>query len=163
VDPATPVAEQAPAQIADVLGPFYLRMVELSTEAIARAVRLLVDEGMPALFHCAAGKDRTGILAALLLSSVGVPDDDIVADYVRTNESLDRMLAQLRSLDFYADRVHLRDSQQNTVDGGVMRVFLAGIRRDHGSARGYLLAAGVGEDELRELRAGLVRGADPGS
>ncbi|SEP05684.1 tyrosine-protein phosphatase [Trujillonella endophytica] len=155
-DPNTPVGEQAPAQLSGILGPFYLGMLELSAERIARAVRLLLDDGMPALFHCAAGKDRTGILAALLLSTVGVPDDVVVADYVRTNESLDRMLAQLRSLDFYADQMHLREPQRNTVDGGVMEVFLDGLRRTHGSARGYLLSAGLLEDELADLRDRLV-------
>jgi protein-tyrosine phosphatase len=155
-DPTTPVGEQAPAQLADVLGPFYLGMLELSAERIARAVHLLVDDGMPALFHCAAGKDRTGILAALLLSTAGVPDDVVVADYVRTNESLDRMVAQLRSLDFYADQMHLREPQRNTVDGGVMETFLDGLRRSHGSARDYLLGAGVSEAELTELRDRLV-------
>ncbi|WP_197028963.1 tyrosine-protein phosphatase [Blastococcus sp. URHD0036] len=155
-DLSTPVAEQAPAQISEVLGPFYVGMVELSAERIARAVHLLVDDGMPALFHCAAGKDRTGILAALLLSTVGVPDDAVVADYVRTNESLDRMMAQLRSLDFYADRVHLQEPQRNTVDGGVMQGFLDGLRRTHGSPREYLLGAGVTEAELAVLRDDLV-------
>ena len=155
-DPAAPA--RAPARMADFLGPFYLGMVELSTGAIARAVRLLLDDGMPALFHCAAGKDRAGILAALLLSSAGVPDDAIVTDYVRTNEQLERMLTQLLSLDFYADNLHLRDTQKNTVDGRVMEVFLAGVERTYGSARGYLLAAGLTDAELDRLRAELVDG-----
>ncbi len=50
----------------------------------------------PAVFHCFAGKDRTGILAAVVLGLVGVPDDVIVADYVLSRDAMVRMLDWLR-------------------------------------------------------------------
>ena len=54
-----------------------------------RPSRILAQPGaLPAVFHCAAGKDRTGILAGLLLSSLGVSDDDVVADYALTAEAM---------------------------------------------------------------------------
>ena len=53
-----------------------------SDESIAEALAVLTDPAAyPAVMHCSIGKDRTGILVALLLSIVGVEDDDIVADY----------------------------------------------------------------------------------
>src|SRR5256714_3214386 len=52
------------------------------TDHVVGALRILAQpEAYPAVFHCAAGKDRTGILAALVLSLLGVPDEDIAEDY----------------------------------------------------------------------------------
>lgn len=56
-------------------------------EAIATAVRTIIGAGgAPVLFHCSAGKDRTGWLSAVLLETVGVPRDVIVEDYLATND-----------------------------------------------------------------------------
>ena len=60
-------------------------------------------DGPPALFHCAAGKDRTGVLAALVLDAVGVERDAIVADFALTNERLERVGARLRRMPTYAN------------------------------------------------------------
>ena len=56
-----------------------------------------VPGALPAVFHCAAGKDRTGLLAALLLSALGVSDEDVVADYALTEAAMDRMMALVRA------------------------------------------------------------------
>ena len=56
-------------------------------EAIAATVRvILAAAGAPVLFHCSAGKDRTGWLSAVLLETVGVPRDVVVEDYLSTND-----------------------------------------------------------------------------
>jgi protein tyrosine/serine phosphatase len=54
-------------------------------ELFSGAVRALADTGGPILIHCAAGKDRTGLLVALIHQLLGVSDDDIMADYMLTN------------------------------------------------------------------------------
>ena len=53
-------------------------------------------DGCPLVFHCAAGKDRTGVLAALVLSTLGVPDPDVAADYALSADAMARRLAWLR-------------------------------------------------------------------
>jgi len=56
---------------------------------IARAVKVLAAPGaLPGLFHCAVGKDRTGVLAAVILALIGVPDEEIIADFLRSNAAL---------------------------------------------------------------------------
>lgn len=151
-DAATAVPDRSAAAMA----PFYVSMVELSMEPIARGVRLLVGDGLPALFHCAAGKDRTGMFAAVVLSTIGVPDTAIIADYVRTNEATEQILSQLTSLAYYADREHLKNPDRNKVDGEVIRVMLERMRERFGSTRGYLLEAGISDAELERLKELLV-------
>src|SRR5204862_328145 len=62
------------------------------------ALTVLVEhDAYPAVFHCSAGKDRTGILAAIVLGLLGVPDDVIVADYTLSAAAMERMIAYFRA------------------------------------------------------------------
>jgi len=76
----------------------YVRFLDEGRPAI-RAVfeTLSEEETYPAVVHCAAGKDRTGIVVALVLRAVGVPDDEIVADYALTDECMPAMIAGMRA------------------------------------------------------------------
>lgn len=68
---------------------FYRRLPFALSTAIRDIFRTIADGGTPLLFHCAAGKDRTGVVAGLLLDVLGVPRDAILADYARTAELID--------------------------------------------------------------------------
>lgn len=151
-------ASAVPMQTPDALGPFYLSMLDLSGEPISTAVRLLLEDdgGVPALFHCAAGKDRTGVLAAILLGAVGVPDEVIVADYARSNEASAQIQAQLPTMAYYAQAYGNREPSKSVVDGGVMSVFMAGLNEKYGAAAGYLESVGISDSELGQLRELLV-------
>lgn len=71
-------------------------------DRLVAAVRIAVDpDRHPVLFHCAAGKDRTGVLAALLLGLLDVPRDQIVADYTATEQAVVRILARLQGIEYY--------------------------------------------------------------
>src|SRR4029078_2117372 len=60
----------------------YLAMLDQGSGSIVGALEMIADaDRVPLVFHCSAGKDRTGVLAAVLLSVLGVSDDDIAADY----------------------------------------------------------------------------------
>ena len=66
----------------DFLHWAYSDMLATGGADVRRAIDVLAAPGaLPAVFHCAAGKDRTGLLAVLVLGPLGVPHDDIVADY----------------------------------------------------------------------------------
>ena len=72
----------------------YVHLLDLGGPAFAKAANALVaDGGTPALFHCSAGKDRTGVLAALLLDLAGVEHDAIVADYALTSERMEAVFS----------------------------------------------------------------------
>ena len=68
-----------PDLTADTLVQHYLGYLAVSTAAAAEAFRLLAGDGLPAVVHCAAGKDRAGVMAGLVLRAVGVPAD-VVAE-----------------------------------------------------------------------------------
>ena len=75
----------------------YHHMVSQGTPAIIGAITALAEPGaLPAVFHCSAGKDRTGVLAALILAFLGVPADVIVEDYALSGAAMVTMLAWLR-------------------------------------------------------------------
>ena len=80
----------------DDVAASYVEMLTRHADGFARAVEALLDP-RPALFHCTAGKDRTGLLAMLLLAAVGVGEPDIITDYGLTNRyRAQRRIDQLR-------------------------------------------------------------------
>ncbi|MDA8283789.1 MAG: tyrosine-protein phosphatase, partial [Actinomycetota bacterium] len=103
----------------------------------------------PVAYHCFAGKDRTGILSAVVLELLGVSDEDIIADYALSREGMDRMLAWLRERN--PDRAEEIDASASAIaaaEPASMAAFLEGLRSEHGSAEGYaesLGLAGIGE------------------
>ncbi|GAB2546531.1 hypothetical protein GCM10027167_59620 [Nocardia heshunensis] len=127
-----------------------------SGEHIVEAVRLIIDPARHSvLFHCAAGKDRTGVLAAVLLDAVGVPAEPIADDYALTNERMQRVRDRLDALPSYEGL-----PQANTgilaVTPEVMLGFLKNLHAEHGGAAEWLLANGLSPAELQRLREVLV-------
>ena len=83
------------------MGELYFLMLGFAKEPIADVVRLLAEADSPAVFHCAAGKDRTGVISAVLLSLLGVPDETIVADYAFSRQNIDLINQRLNKADTY--------------------------------------------------------------
>jgi protein-tyrosine phosphatase len=129
---------------------------------LAEAFHLLARDGaLPAVFHCAAGKDRTGLLAALLLSSLGVADEVVAEDYglsreamVRTLEWVGQQSAELLARWEQIPSVHL------AAEPVAMLRLLAELNDVHGSVRAYVTSIGVGEEILLTLEAALLEAAD---
>ena len=110
----------------------------------------------PLVFHCTGGRDRTGVAAALLLSSLGVDDETIARDYSLTGALLqphiDRFARQM-------DALHMtRESWARLLEttAGAMRRFLAWLQEEYGGAEGYLRAAGVSAPTLEAAREHLL-------
>ena len=143
----------------DLLGEHYVTYAQHSPQAFVAVYRALAEpDGLPALLHCAAGKDRTGVMVAVLLSALGVPDDAIVADYVRTTEHMPRVMRRLQGLDTYADAIAVQgpDDELAKSRPETMQRFLAWLAAEHGSARRWLLDAGLEPEALDELAQRLV-------
>jgi protein tyrosine/serine phosphatase len=86
---ARAAAFSAGEPLARVIADGYVELLELGAPAFAAAFGAIAGPGgTPALVHCAIGKDRTGVLTALLLDAAGVERDEIVADYARTSERM---------------------------------------------------------------------------
>lgn len=136
----------------------YLVMLEEGGTSLGTALRLLADpDRVPAVFHCAAGKDRTGVLAALVLSLLGVDEAVIATDYGLSRLGMDRMVEFVRTN--YPDRFDaMADQPAAFLDApeAAMAVFLADLRARHGSVEGYAAEVGVGPDVVEALRANLL-------
>lgn len=77
-----------------ILADFYLAIIDRAGVRLGEVIEAVADGG-PALLHCAAGKDRTGTTIALLLDLIGTDHEVIVADFLRTNDAMPDILAQL--------------------------------------------------------------------
>ncbi|GAB2738470.1 tyrosine-protein phosphatase [Kitasatospora kifunensis] len=127
----------------------YALMVDTGGPRFVAALRRLLEpRTLPALVHCAIGRDRTGILIALLLELLGVPEDEIVADYLLSNEGLGVLDGPLE----YVDPEGVTRLTK-AVPGELLTGALERIRERHGSAEGYLLAHGLNAAEITDLRA----------
>jgi protein tyrosine/serine phosphatase len=128
----------------------YLELLIDGSEAVAEVLAVLTDPSVyPAVIHCSVGKDRTGILVAVILSVLGVGDDDIVADYTLSGMGAARLALRLR--EHFADRPGdlepflpaLLSAHPET-----MRHLLGQLRDKFGSVEGYVddigLASAIG-------------------
>jgi protein-tyrosine phosphatase len=137
----------------------YVALLEGSAANIVTAVRAFADDlSRPAIFHCAAGKDRTGVLAAVVLDAVGVSREAIIADYALTGQRMKQISARLLRLATYRDMQALSRGIKGagTAEEESMAAFLDELHGRYGSAAGYLSAHGVSSRELTALRAALI-------
>jgi len=143
------------------LGDRYCLLAEFARERIGRVLRTLADAADPAVYHCAAGKDRTGVVSAILLGLLGVPDEVIVADYVATQDNLDAIIERLMRTDGYQSMLAALPPDTLHAEPETMVGFLSRLRERHGSLRAYARAAGLDDDALARLTGRLLeRSAD---
>ncbi len=140
------------------LGRLYLLLLEERGDRLAEAVRRLAAPGaLPALYHCAAGKDRTGLVTALVLGLLGVAEDEIVADYALTSDLLrGPKLDRIRGHAVEAGLDEQTIAVALDAPPAAMRVALDHLRERHGGVRAYLLAHGATEAELDALADALL-------
>jgi len=139
-------------------GEDYVAIATTGRDAIASTFEVLARAEYAAVFHCAAGKDRTGIVAALLLSTLGVSEELVVADYTLSTRARAPAMAWAETNDPALARefVELPDwLLESSPD--VMRAFLDQLAETHGSIEQYLLEAGVSVDALQALRDRLLQ------
>ncbi|WP_109508347.1 tyrosine-protein phosphatase [Nocardioides speluncae] len=135
----------------------YAAMLEVSGAVIARAVeRLAGADALPGVFFCAAGKDRTGVLAAVVLGALGVRDDDIIEDYVLTGASMEQLIGRFASIAAAPDLYRSYPPSHFAPYAETMDRLLAHVRERYGSFAAYLRANGVSAATLDRLAAQLV-------
>lgn len=135
---------------------FYVAALDHAGEAFAEGVRLIAEAPGAAVFHCTAGKDRTGLLAALVLEAVGVPRAAVIEDFALTHDRIGAVRERL-----LADAVRrgvdpLQFGRLLGATADLIEPALEHLDRRHGGAVAYLTAAGVADATLARLRAKLV-------
>jgi hypothetical protein len=145
-------AMAAPEPAGEELSERYLWYLEEGAGSLVTALSVLAEpDSYPAVFHCAAGKDRTGVLAALVLDILGVADEVIVADYLITAGRMPMILERYHTDPAFAERMASVPASRFSVEAGTMQRFLDGLHHRYGGARGWAISAGVPPEALDRL------------
>jgi len=115
----------------------------------------------PLVFHCAAGKDRAGLIAATVLGLLEVDDEEIVADYAATEAALEALKERAAKRAEGTGRPPA--ARFMTADAETMRETLAWLHTEHGGFEPYMLGHGLSDGELTLLRASLIEGRPEGN
>lgn len=134
----------------------YHRYLVDGPDRVARAVRTLLDPARgPALFHCAAGKDRTGVVAAVILDFLGVTHDAIVEDYMLTERGIRPIIERVSAIGLYRSQLEGTQVEEHLPRRELMSGFLEWLDTA-GGARRWLVEQGASEAELASAQAALL-------
>lgn len=137
-----------PKEIANYkdLAGFYIYMLEANKEQFKELFEVFYDHPYDAImFNCSAGKDRTGVVAALLLDLAGCHEYDIVKDYSESYENNLKVMSKLEELVDENNRAFLESTPT------MMMKFLDYLREKYGSAKEYLVQCGLEIEKIEEI------------
>ena len=141
-------------EIPDSLEKLYCGALEVVGADIAMVIRALAENKGAALFNCSAGKDRTGIVAMLLLDLVGVDREDIIKDYCETEKRIELIIA-------HENEMHKRlnipvPEKLLHAEKETAQMFLDYLYKKHNGAEQYLLEQGLDEDIINKVKAKFI-------
>lgn len=135
----------------------YLDIAYSGSAAMVAAVTVIAEaDNAPVVVHCTAGKDRTGVVSALILGSLGVDEETIAEDYALTAGATGPSMAYLRRVN---PEIAAMPQRYLAAPADAMRLFLGDLHARHGSVRGYLLEMGLDPAHLAALEAHLLQEA----
>jgi protein-tyrosine phosphatase len=143
----------------------YEEMALIMSPALVAAIEVILDpDGPPLLVHCTAGKDRTGVFLALLLTALDFPWDSVVADFARSDEFFGR--TEIAAFVVASGLVAEADIAPISLDAAralpeYLEAALDAAAREEGSFAGYLRRAGLSEGDLEAARGRLVATPSP--
>jgi protein-tyrosine phosphatase len=157
-----PVIYRKDAQpiIADISNDLYLEILDASVPVVGRIMEILASsDGTPVLIHCQAGKDRTGIVAALILLALGVDRNLIIDDFMKSNEALLPsfkkyfLMRKLISFGFfpYRNMVFAVTVKKRNIESILTRVDV-----HYGGIESFMSRAGITRSKLDEIREKLL-------
>ena len=134
-------------EVAGFMRDTYRGFVRTGTPRFAEFFGHLLESDTPTVFHCTAGKDRTGFAAALLLKATDATDDEVMNDYLLTNDRVQLPQGSRLGLSPEAANVLWR------VQPDFLQAALAEVDRAYGSMEGYLREGlGLRDAERQRLR-----------
>jgi protein-tyrosine phosphatase len=144
------------------LTAIYLEMIRSGESTIVQALRVISESPPPILLHCTAGKDRTGVVVAILLATLGVPEQSVVADYRRTEYNMARVLRRIASTSSHPDlraaveRVRRERPELLTAPPEAIGTVLAVLAAHPAGPEGWLLERGLETERMATLRRLLI-------
>lgn len=139
----------------NVVTGHYLGYLEERPEEVAGALRSIATSEGAAIVHCAAGKDRTGVIVALALTAAGVEPEAIVADYMASGDRIEAIIGRLRRSRTYGASLSVRPVAAHVPHEDTMRAFLEQLDVRYGGLPRWLSGIGFADDEFSLLRAKL--------
>lgn len=133
----------------------YLGYLQDRPDQVIGALRDIAYCDGAAIVHCAAGKDRTGVVAALALSAAGVPPEAVVADYAASGERIAAVIERLRRSPTYADDINSKPADSHTPHPATMAAFLDQMDIRYGGVVKWLADSGFTQDDFARLRGRL--------
>jgi hypothetical protein len=130
----------------------YMSYMTSRPDSIVASIRTIADTGGAVLVHCAAGKDRTGVVVALALDAAGVDREAIVSDYLATAERIDAIMARLLSSPTYRSELEGHDPRAHAPIPGTMERLLELLDEGFGGPAAWLSAHGLSDAELERLQ-----------
>jgi protein-tyrosine phosphatase len=150
------VVSSEEARAGHSLAERYILLAEFAKEAIGRVINSVAESAGPVVYHCAAGKDRTGVISAVLLGILDVDEELIVADYVATQENLDAIVQRLMESRGYRNVLSALPPETLHANAETMLSFLEQIRQRYGSMVEYARSSGVEAAAVEQLRDRLL-------
>jgi protein-tyrosine phosphatase len=134
----------------------YLRYLAERPDSVLASLRLMAMADGATLVHCAAGKDRTGVVVAVALDEIGVDRSAIVADYARSSERIAEIVARLAATPVYAPDLAGKTVDSQAVRPQTMDAFFAELDARFGGAAGWLREQGWRDEDHDALYTQLV-------
>jgi protein-tyrosine phosphatase len=141
------------------MGDFYVELARQKDYGakIVKALEIIAEPANhPLVFHCAVGKDRTGMLAAMLLTLLGVKEADIIEDYTLSEPYMNELRARLKADPKASDPPLDIPEYFWEAKAPSMAIFLGMLKKEYGSAGQYLRKMGMDDDLPRQLRSILL-------
>lgn len=129
--------------------PCYLAIARATN--MVRAFRTIAEAPGGVIFNCWAGKDRTGVTAAVILMLCGVPDEAVTENYLLTGPYSEELWEMIRQYRTEEEMKIILPAEEH------IRGFISGFRREYGSAEGYLKWLGLSEVEINAIKDKLCR------
>lgn len=160
--PMLPLSGVTPEQIEagafDNLVDDYMGQIEINADSVLSALRIIASSDQhPILYHCTAGKDRTGIVSAMLLDILGVEHETIAADYHLTTANMLPIIERIRNAPVYKENgLAFAPAWIFSSDPETMLAFLERMTAKYGSAEGWALQHGLTQAEIDAIREHLL-------
>jgi protein-tyrosine phosphatase len=133
----------------------YMSYLRRRPDSIVGSLRAIARADGAALVHCAAGKDRTGVVVAVALDAAGVDRDAIVGDYLASRERIQAIIARLLSSSTYRAELEGHDPQRLAPAPGTMERMLELVDERFGGTVAWLSAHGLGDADIQRLHRRL--------
>ena len=137
----------------------YMSYLVRRPDSVTESLRAIAQAEGAVLVHCAAGKDRTGMVVALALDAVGWDREAIVTDYLATVERIEQIMERLRSSETYRAELEGHSAQQHAPLPGTMERVLDLIDERYGGTVTFLRQNGLDDADLELLRRRLRQDA----